>query len=348
MIILDGSEGEGGGQILRSALALSMATGQPFRMHHIRAGRRKPGLLRQHLTCARAAARICNAHVEGAEPGSQGLAFRPGPMVAGEYAFAVGSAGSSTLVFQTVMPALLLAGAPFRLTLEGGTHNPSAPPLEFLDGAYLAALRRIGVEAEISVERRGFFPAGGGKWSIAVTPPREHPPLHLLERGAPLRHTAKVLWNRIPPDEPRRAREHLASGLGWEASRIALEEAAESSGPGNVILAELRYEGITEILTAFNAFGAGPEAVCDGLIADVRRYQSFEAPVGRRLADQLMVPMALCGGGSFRTQPLSGHSLTNIGTVDRFLPGAIAAEEDGRGAVLVRVRGSAPATSVLR
>ena len=130
MIILDGSEGKGGAQILRSALSLSMATGQPFRMYNIRASRKKPGLLRQHLTCVRAAARIWSAQVEGAELGSPRLTFKPGPIVPGEYAFAVGSAGSSILVFQTVMPALITTGQSFALTLEGGTHNPAAPPLE--------------------------------------------------------------------------------------------------------------------------------------------------------------------------------------------------------------------------
>jgi len=341
MIILDGSEGEGGGQILRSALSLAMATGQPFRMHNIRAGRKKPGLLRQHLTCVLAAARICSARVEGAEPGSQRLAFEPGPMAPGEYAFAVGSAGSSTLVFQTVMPALITTGRPFALTLEGGTHNPAAPPLEFLERVYLGALARIGVRATLTVERRGFYPAGGGKWRIEVTSPREHPPLHLLERGAPRAHSATILWNRIPADQPPRVRAYLAAGLGWDPAAIAAEEARESQGPGNVILAELRYEGITEILTAFNAFGASPEAVCEGLIADIRRYEGSGAPVGWRLADQLMLPMALCGGGSFRTLPLSRHSLTNIGTLSRFLDHPIVVEEGSGGTVLVRVRGAA-------
>lgn len=336
-IFIDGSEGEGGGQILRSSLALSMATGKPFRIRGIRAGRKKPGLLRQHLTCVRAAARVCDARVEGAEPGSQSLSFRPGPMVPGEYAFAVGSAGSSTLVFQTVMPALLTTGRPFRLTLEGGTHNPAAPPLEFLEKAYLAALARMGVEASLSVERRGFFPAGGGKWSIAVAPPDRLRPLSMLERGEALEHGAKVLWNRIPASEPARARAHLAKGMGWNPADIVLEEAKESPGPGNVILAELRYAHATEVVTAFNAFGASPEAVCDGLIADLRRFMAAGAPVGWRLADQLLVPMALGAGGSFRTLPLSLHARTNIGTIGKFLDRPIEVEElDGR-AVEVRV-----------
>lgn len=336
-IIVDGSAGEGGGQILRSSLALSMATGKPFRIYGIRAGRRKPGLLRQHLTSVRAAARVCNAQVEGAELGSKSLVFRPGPIVPGDYSFAVGSAGSSTLVFQTVMPALITTGQPFRLTLEGGTHNPSAPPLEFLGQVYLAALARMGVEASISVERRGFFPAGGGKWTIAVTPPAELRPLAMLERGEALEQGAKVLWNRIPSEEPLRARAHLAQGMGWNPAGIVLEEAKESPGPGNVILAELRYAFVTEVITAFNAFGASPEAVCEGLMTDVRGFQGFDVPVGRRLADQLMLPMALGAGGEFRTMPLSLHSRTNIGTIGKFLDRPIEVEEQEGGTVIVRI-----------
>ncbi|MDB5103173.1 MAG: 3-terminal-phosphate cyclase [Fibrobacteres bacterium] len=336
-IILDGSRGEGGGQILRSSLALSMATGRPFRIHRIRAGRKKPGLMRQHLTCVKAAARVCSARVEGDELGSLALTFRPGPMIPGRYSFSVGSAGSSTLVFQTLMPALLTTGSAFEMTLEGGTHNPAAPPLDFLDRVYLAALRRMGVSAAISVERRGFFPNGGGKWTVAVSPSNALVPLHLPERGRMLSQKAKVLWNRIPPQEPERARAHLSGSLGWDPADIETEEAVDSPGPANVILAELRYEHITEMVTAFNPFGATPEALCEGLMADVRRYRESGAPVGWRLADQLLLPMALGAGGSFRTMPLSNHTRTNIETIGLFLERRIEAREADGGSVDITV-----------
>lgn len=328
-IILDGSRGEGGGQILRTSLALSMVTGKPFRIHHIRAGRKQPGLKRQHLTCVRAAARVCSAQVDGAEIGSQVLSFRPGPIVPGQYAFSVGSAGSSTLVFQTVMPALMMAGRPFELILEGGTHNPAAPTLDFLDRVYLAAIRRMGAGADIKVERRGFYPVGGGKWSVSITPSEVRPALRIFENGRLLGQTVKVLWNRISPQEPMRARAHLSDCHGWDPADIVLEEASESPGPGIVIMAELRYEHITEMVTAFNPFGASQEAVCDGLMRDVRRYRESGAPVGWRLADQLLLPMALGAGGEFRTMPLSSHSLTNIETIGRFLEREITVREAG-------------------
>jgi hypothetical protein len=151
MIEIDGSVGEGGGQILRTSLALAMCTGQPFTLSRIRARRPKPGLMRQHLTCVLAAAEVCGAEVVGAELGSATLRFVPGPVRAGDYRFAVGSAGSCTLVLQTVWPALMLADAPSRLHLGGGTHNPMAPPFHFLQRAYAPLMRRLGAPASLTL-----------------------------------------------------------------------------------------------------------------------------------------------------------------------------------------------------
>lgn len=162
MLILDGSFGEGGGQILRTALSLSMITGAPFRIEKVRAHRRKPGLLRQHLTCVKAAERIASARVKGAELGAASLTFEPGVISAGEYEFAIGSAGSTTLVFQTILPALLQATAASRVTLKGGTHNPLAPTFDYLQRVFLPLLARMGAAVETKLHKPGFFPAGGG------------------------------------------------------------------------------------------------------------------------------------------------------------------------------------------
>lgn len=164
LITIDGSIGEGGGQILRTALGLSMVTGQAFRIEKIRAGREKPGLLRQHLTAVNAAVAISGASVEGNVIGSRELLFLPGSTAAREYAFSIGSAGSMTLVLQTVLPALLTADAPSKLTLEGGTHNPFAPPIDFLEKAFLPLVGRMGPRVSVSLERAGFYPAGAGEW----------------------------------------------------------------------------------------------------------------------------------------------------------------------------------------
>ncbi len=340
MIVLDGSQGEGGGQILRSALALSLATGKPFRIHRIRAGRKKPGLMRQHLTCVRAATRVCLAQVTGAEIGSTALEFRPGPMLPGRYEFSVGSAGSSILVFQTLLPAIITTGRSFEFILEGGTHNPAAPSLDFLERVYLASLKGMGVETGIAVARRGFFPAGGGKWAVTVQPPGTLKPLHLPERGRLLGQAAKMLWNKAPPQDAERVRAHLSAEWGWSHADIETEEAVDSTGPAYVVMAELRHEHITEMITAFNPFGASPEAVCDGLMADARLYLECGAPVGRRLADQLLLPMALGAGGLFRTLPLSSHSRTNIETIGKFLDRRIDVRAVEGGMTEIRIQGS--------
>ncbi|OYV06181.1 MAG: RNA 3'-phosphate cyclase, partial [Verrucomicrobiales bacterium VVV1] len=159
-IQLDG--GEGGGQMLRTALSLAMITGQPFRMVRIRGKRQRPGLMRQHLTCVNAACAVSGGTADGAEIGSTELVFRAGKVRGGVYDFAIGTAGSTGLLFQTLLPALLLADASSTLRLSGGTHNPMAPPFEFLDRVFLPAIRRMGAVASIRLIESGFAPAGGG------------------------------------------------------------------------------------------------------------------------------------------------------------------------------------------
>lgn len=331
MIILDGSHGEGGGQVLRTALTLSMATGKPFRIRQIRAKRTRPGLMKQHLTAVQASARISGAEVAGDALGSMELEFRPGPVMPGSYSFSVGTAGSTTLIFQTLLPALLLQGKTFSLDLEGGTHNPSAPNLDFLDRVYLAALRRMGVKASLSVERRGFYPAGGGRWSVAVEPPASPLPLEMIDRGAPLSQSITVLWTRIPRHVPDKQAALLRSKLGLEAGQVVSEEALDSIGPGNAVLAELAYEGAVEIVSAYGERGKPSEALAEEIVRGFRDYEKGGAPVGSHLADQLMVPLVLGAGGRYRTLPLTLHSRTNIETIGRFLDRPVeAAPAEGR------------------
>src|SRR5262245_57066518 len=168
ILTIDGSHGEGGGQILRSSLALSMVTGTPFRIENIRAKRKKPGLMRQHLTAVNAARQVSSAGVDGAAIGSTELVFHPGTVRPGDYQFAVGTAGSTTLVLQTVLPALLCAGGSSRLSFEGGTHNPFAPPFDFLERAFLPLMNRMGPKVAATLERPGFYPAGGGRFTVTI------------------------------------------------------------------------------------------------------------------------------------------------------------------------------------
>src|SRR5687768_8335334 len=163
MQVLDGSQGEGGGQVLRTSLGLSLLTGTPFKIENIRANRSPPGLRRQHLTAVEAAAQVGDAEVEGAAVGARALTFTPRAVKTGDFRFAVGTAGSCTLVLQTVLPALMTRATASRLVLEGGTHNPMAPPFDFLERVYLPLLERMGPRVSMTLERPGFYPAGGGK-----------------------------------------------------------------------------------------------------------------------------------------------------------------------------------------
>lgn len=214
-VTLDGSEGEGGGQMLRSSLSLSLVTGTPVRVVSVRAGRAKPGLLRRHITALRAAAEVGGARVEGAELGSREVLFAPGAVRSGEYAFRVGTAGGATLVMQTVLPALLCAAGPSTLTFEGGTHNPMAPPYDFIERAFVPVINRMGPTVACSIERAGFYPAGGGRFTMAVTPSATPTGVEIMERGE-VRAT-RVVARVAGLDEGIAKRERVAARevLGW-------------------------------------------------------------------------------------------------------------------------------------
>lgn len=170
MLAIDGSYGEGGGQIIRTSLALSLITGKPFRIYNVRAKRAKPGLQRQHLTAVSAAAEIGRAKVDGAVVGSQQFTFTPGGVIPGDYVFRVGTAGSATLVLQTVLPPLMIASGPSLLTIEGGTHNVHAPPFDFLEKTFLPLVNRMGWHVEAKLDRYGFYPPGGGRLNVLIEP----------------------------------------------------------------------------------------------------------------------------------------------------------------------------------
>jgi len=326
MITIDGSSGEGGGQILRTSLALSLVTGKPFRMERIRAGRPKPGLQRQHLTAVRAAAEVGRADVEGALLGSRELRFAPRGVEPGDYHFAVGTAGSVTLVLQTVLPALLVASAPSRLLLEGGTHNIFAPPFDFLAKSFLPLVERMGPRMEAVLERAGFYPSGGGAMRVAIHPEPKLRPIELLERGRVTRRLARAIVSRLPRHIAEREVETVRRGLSWPADSVAVEE-VPSPGPGNVLLVEVESEQLTEVFSGFGQRGVSAEKVAHGVVREVRRYLEAGVPVGEHLADQLLLPLAVAGGGSFRTLAPSSHMTTNLQTLQHFLDVRVTCEE---------------------
>ena len=340
MITIDGSTGEGGGQMLRTALALSLVTGRPFRIEKIRAGRRKPGLLRQHLTAVHAAVNVSSARVSGAEMESQTLSFEPSQMQGGDYRFAVGTAGSATLVFQTILPALMLAREPSRLTLEGGTHNPYAPPFEFLARAFLPILRRMGAVVDTSLEAYGFYPAGGGRFTATIEPCSKLGRISLLERGETRVHARALvaaLGENIAARELSVVREQL--GLARELCRA--ETVATTVGPGNVLMIMIDEPSVSEVITGFGVKGVSAEKVAQDACAEARALLTTGVPVGTHLADQLLIPMALAGGGTFRTLKPTSHTVTNAEVIQRFLNVSVAIEHERHNVYRVIVESAA-------
>jgi len=337
MIVIDGSAGEGGGQILRSSLALSLVTGKPFRIENIRAGRIKPGLLRQHLTALTAATRIGNAKVEGAALGSKTVSFAPRGVTPGDYRFAVGTAGSATLVLQTVLPALMTASGPSTLVLEGGTHNPAAPPFDFIAKAFLPILNRMGPCIEADLERHGFYPAGGGRFRVSVKPVAQLSPIELLACGESRARKVRLLLSALPRSIAEREQAVIQTKTGWSDDVFEILEIEDSSGPGNVILIECETEHVTEVFVAFGEKQVAGGTVATNAVNAARAWMASAVPVGRFLADQLLIPFALAGSGAFMTMPLSRHSQTNIEVIQQFLDLKITVENLPERASLVKV-----------
>lgn len=319
LLTIDGSQGEGGGQMLRTSLALSLVTKQPFRMVHVRARRPKPGLMRQHLTSLLAAKSVSNAEVTGAAVGSTELSFRPGDVRGGAYTFAVGTAGSATLVLQTVLPALMVAADPSNLVLEGGTHNAHAPPFDFLQRAYLPVVRRMGPGVAASLDKPGFYPAGGGRFRVNVDPLPALGRIDLMDRGEMLSHHGTARVASLPASIAERELHALQDHLGWDRTCFHRERITHAAGPGNVVIVEIESQHLTEVFTGFGERGVRAEQVAQRVAEEVKHYLASEAAVGVHLADQLLLPFALAGGGCFRTVEPSLHTRTQADVIRHFL-----------------------------
>lgn len=315
-IRIDGAQGEGGGQILRTSLAASMCLRRPVHIHNIRAHRPRPGLRRQHLAAIEAAARICRARVSGASLGSAEIRFTPGLVGGGTHYFDIGSAGSTTLVLQTLLPALMTARVPTSITVRGGTHNPLAPPFEFFDLAYLPLLRRMGVRVEARLVRHGFMPGGGGEVRLDVEPGDRLRPLHLVTRGALAGIDARIKLANLPSHIAERERQALLDHLRIAPGRAVIEE-VEASGPGNAVVVCVHSDALTEVFTTFGRRGLRAEAVARRAAAETRQYLASDAVVGPYLADQLLLPLALAGAGTFTTVRPTSHAATQASLMSR-------------------------------
>lgn len=339
MIVIDGSEGEGGGQVLRNALALSLVTGTAFRIENIRGGRERPGVMRQHVTAVEAACAVGGADCEELAVGASTLTFEPGTIKPGEHRFAVGTAGSTSLVLQTVLCPLMLANSPSRLVLEGGTHNIHAPPFEFIERAFLPLINFMGPRVSATLVRPGFYPAGGGRIEVEIVPAPALTRLDLVERGALRRVHARALVAALPGDIAVRELAAVQSVLGWSEESRRIEQLPDKVGPGNILLLEAEFDNLTEIASGFGRLGVRAEHVGEKAAKRMAGFLDSGAAVGPYLADQLLLPMALAGGGSFTTVKPSRHARTAADIIARFLDVAIRFEEQEGGCHLVTVAG---------
>ncbi|HVG38964.1 MAG TPA: RNA 3'-terminal phosphate cyclase [Pyrinomonadaceae bacterium] len=324
MLTIDGSFGEGGGQIIRSSLALSLVTGKPFRVERVRANRDKPGLKQQHLTAVKAAAEVSGAVVEGAAVGAREFAFSPGVVTPGDYVFRIGTAGSTTLVLQTILPPLMIAPGPSTIRIEGGTHNPHAPPFDFLEKTFLPLVNQIGPKVTIELEHYGFYPPGGGALNVLIEPAAAFRQLDLLERGATRPPRARALVVNLPPGIAERELAVIKERTGWGDEQLIVETSNNAISPGNIVMIEIESEHLTEVVSRIGERGVRAEIVAEKALDEAWKYLDATAPVGEHLADQLLIPLALGAGGSFVTGPLSLHTTTNIEIVKMFLGTEIA------------------------
>ena len=261
MITIDGSKGEGGGQVLRYAASLSLITGEPFTIENIRGGRKKPGMMRQHVTALEATCAIGNAEASGLAVGSDTLTFRPGSVTPGEYHFAVGTAGSTGLVLQAIMVPLMLADGPSRVVIEGGTHAMAAPPFEFLAKTLLPVIGQMGPKVNATLERHGFYPRGGGRIVVEFDPAPLRP-IECLDRGAILSRKAEALVAGVPFDIADREVKSMVKVLSdWPAESFAPVHLPADQGPGNALLLTAEFEQVTEVMSGFGKLGVPAEKI---------------------------------------------------------------------------------------
>lgn len=320
-VYIDGSRGEGGGQILRTSLALACITGRNLRIENIRAARRNPGLAKQHLSCVEAARQICDGQCRGAALRSQTLDFQPGPVRGGNFSFDIGSAGSASLVIQTILPALFLAEKPSTVTVTGGTHNPWAPPFDFLSETFLPAIATAGFKARCKLIKHGFFPAGGGRITLDIQPWQQgvSRAMDFCEPDKERKISGRIYTARLPEHIAQRQKRLLLQS-GLNIRNIEHIEVTDSDGPGNCVMLRLCGQDRTTIFTAFGERGKPSEKVIGEVAGLAKDFSDSGAAVDRFLADQLLIYMAISKVGHYTTNELSTHLTTNIETIKQFLP----------------------------
>ena len=343
MIEIDGSYGEGGGQILRTALSLSCLLGKPFRIYDVRKGRARPGLAPQHLVAVRAAQRLTRAEVSGDAKGSTELTFSPRGVSGGEFAFDIGTAGSTSLVLQTMIPALLFSGGKSRVTLSGGTHVPFSPSFHYLVEVFAPFLRRLGVEIRLEIESFGFYPRGGGRIRAEIRPAREVVPLRVRARGEVVRLDGISAVGNLPLSIAERQKgallETLLPKLRQLESPVRIElKSVPTPGQGTFVFLRGEFAGSVAGFTSLGARGKRAEAVGEEAAREFLAYHETEGALDPHLADQIVLYLSLGAGESvFTTTSVTRHLLTNLWVIGQFhdFRYRIDGELGGPGAVII-------------
>jgi len=343
--LLDGSIGEGGGQVLRSALTLSLLTGQAFHMTRIREARPRPGLFPQHLAAVQAAAQISGAELSGDRIGSRELRFAPGPVRPGQYHFDIGTAGATALVLQTVLLPLAVADGASRLSVSGGTHVPWSPCFHYLDWHWRPLLARIGIAFRLELAMAGFYPQGGGELRALIPGGARPLALQLVERGALLRLRGLSAVADLPLEIAARQRDQALRRLGGRVPNVEVRidvEALPARSRGTVLLLLAEFEHSQACFFALGARGKRAERVADEAVDGLFGFLEGRGAVDRWMADQLLLPLALAGPGSvLSTAAVSSHLLTNAAVIGRFLPLLITVEGAAGESGLVRIEAPA-------
>lgn len=341
MIVIDGSIGEGGGQVLRSALSLSLLTGQAFTMTNIRINRPRPGLCAQHLSAVQAAAKISRARVEGDRKGSLEIHFSPGPVMPGDYHFDIGTAGSTSLVLQTLLLPLALAPGASWLTVTGGTHVPWSPCFHYLDWHWRRLLSRMGVRFDLTLVRAGFYPQGGGEIQASIPGSARIQGIDLDTRGKLLRVVGLSAVANLPLDIAERQRRQVLRRLQPLVSKVEIAIEIESFAAwskGTLLLLLAEFEHSQACYFALGERGKPAERVADEALDNLASFLNQEGSVDAWLADQLLLPMAMASGSSvLSTCEVTRHLLTNTEVICYFLPAEINVDASLGQAGLIRI-----------
>lgn len=331
---IDGSYGEGGGQILRCSVALSALTGREVTISNIRAKRGKPGLAAQHLTAVMGAATLCDGDVEGAYVGSTSLSFRPGKVLGGSYQLDVGTAGSITLVLQSCLLASLHAPATTELEVRGGTNVQMSPPIDFYSNVLLPLLGRMGYDVQVELVSRGFYPQGGGAVKAYIAPCSRLAPLSLGERGRLEEVGGECFAQNLPDHVAHRMEDAARQALVEHELRLRVHRTTgRSTGAGTALYA--RYHNTVLGADALGKKGVPAERVGEEAGRNLRREMDGPGTLDVHAADQLLPYMALADGPSvFRVREVTEHLRTQMWLLRQFLDVEFREVEEEEGAAI--------------